>query len=100
MEKCTKDDSLRLQLLIKYCTGKAKEPIKRCGMMSGKDGYVKAKKLLEECFGEKYVVSNAWIEKLSEGPPIKQNDREALLDLADDLESCEITLTVARRRIR
>ena len=32
-----------------------------------KDGYVKAKKLLEERFGEKYVVSNAWIEKLSEG---------------------------------
>ena len=47
-----------------------------------------------------FVVSNAWIEKLSEGPPITQNDREALLDLADDLESCEITLTVARRRIR
>ena len=84
-------------MLIKYCTGKAKETIKCCGMISGKDGYVKAKKLLEECFGEKYVVSNAWIEKLSEGPPINQNDREALLDLADDLESCEITLMVAGR---
>ena len=46
-------------MLIKYCTGKAKETIKCCGMISGKDGYVKAKKLLEECFGEKYVVSNA-----------------------------------------
>ena len=43
------------------------------------------------------MVSNAWIEKLSEGPPINQNDREALLDLADDLESCEITLMVAGR---
>ena len=97
VEKCTEDYSLRLQLLIQYCTGKAKETIKCCGMMSGKDGYVKAKKLLEERFGEKYVVSNAWIEKLSEGPPISQNDREALLDLADDLESCEITLAVAGR---
>ena len=97
VEKCTEDYSLRLQLLIQYCTGKAKETIKCCGMMSGKGGYVKAKKLLEECFGEKYVVSNAWIEKLSERPPINQNDREALLDLADDLESCEITLTVAGR---
>lgn len=97
VEKCTEDDSLRLQLLIQYCTGKAKETIKCCGMMSGKDGYMKAKKLLEERFGEKYVVSNAWIEKLSNGPPINQNDREALLDLADDLESCEITLTVAGR---
>ena len=66
--------------------------------MSGKDSYVKAKKLLEERFGVKYVVSsNASIEKLSEGLPINQNDREALLDLAGDLERCEITLTVAGR---
>ena len=50
VEKCTEDDSLRLQLLIQYYTGKAKETIKCCGMMSGKDGYVKAKKLLEEHF--------------------------------------------------
>ena len=100
VEKCTEDDSLRLQLLIQYCTGKAKETIKCCGMMSGKDGYVKAKKLLEERFGEKYVVSNAWIEKLSEGPPIDQNDREALLDLADDLESCEIPLRLRVGSIR
>ena len=60
--------------------------------MSGKEDYVKAKNLLEERFGEKYMVSNAWIEKLSEGPPINQNDCEVLLDLADDLESCKITL--------
>ena len=36
------------------------------------------------------MFSNACIEKLSEGSPISQNDREALKDLADDLESCEI----------
>ena len=50
---------------------------------------MKAKKLLEERFVEKYVVSNAWIEKLSEVPPINQNNHKALLDLADDFESCE-----------
>ena len=90
MEKCTEDDSMRLQLLIQYCTGKAKETIKCCAMMSRKDGYSKAKKLPEKRFGEKYVVSNAWNDKLSEGPPINLNDREALLDLADDLESCRL----------
>ena len=45
--------------------------------MSGKDGYVKAKKLLEERFGEKCVMSNALIVKLSQGPPINLNDRES-----------------------
>ena len=34
-------------------------------------------------------MSNAWIEKLSEGPAINLNDPEALLDLADDLENCQ-----------
>ena len=63
-----------------------KETIKGCGTMSGKDGYVKAKKLLEERFGQKCVMSNALIVKLSEGPPINQNDREGLLYLADDLK--------------
>jgi len=57
----------------------------------------RSKRLLEERFGEKYVVANAWIENSSGGPPINLNDREALLDLADDLESCEITLAVAGR---
>jgi len=56
VERCTEDDRMRLQLLIQYCTGKARETIKCCGIMSGKDGYPKAKKLLEERFGEKYVV--------------------------------------------
>ena len=43
------------------------------------------------------MVSNAWIEKLSEGPAIHLNDREALPDLADDLDNCEITPTAAGR---
>jgi len=37
------------------------------------------------------------LENLSERPPTNLNDREALLDLVDDLESCELTLTVAGR---
>lgn len=97
VEKRTEDDTMRLQLLIQYCTGKARKTIKCCGMMSGKDGYLKANKLLEERFGGRYVVSNCWIKKLSEGLPINRFDRVALLDLTDNLESCEITLAVAGR---
>ena len=58
VEKYTDDDNMRLQLLIQYCTGKLKETIRSCRMMNGRDGYLKAKKLLEERFGEKYDVSN------------------------------------------
>ena len=66
-------------------------------MLNGMQGYEKAKELLREQLGEKYVVSKAWIDKLPYGPPIGLNDSEALNDLADDLQSCEIILKVAGR---
>lgn len=47
---------------------------------------MKSKKLLEERFREKYVVSNGWINEISQGPHIKLNDREAQMELADNLE--------------
>ncbi|KXJ19739.1 hypothetical protein AC249_AIPGENE21509 [Exaiptasia diaphana] len=58
------DSNERLQLLIQYCTGKAKNIVKGCGMMDADEGYKTAKALLERRFGDKYVVSDAWIKKL------------------------------------
>ncbi|KAK3742185.1 hypothetical protein QZH41_012075 [Actinostola sp. cb2023] len=66
-------------------------------MLNASEGLRKAKRILADRFGDKYAVTNAWIRKVSEGPVIKVNDREALLDLASDLESCEITLNVTER---
>ena len=97
VEKFTEDGDIRLQLLIQHCTGKAREAIKSCGMFNGMQGYEKAKELLKKRFGEKYLVSKAWIDKLSYGPPIRLKDSEALNDLADDLENCEISLKVSGR---
>lgn len=97
VEKFTEDGVIRLQLLIQHCAGKAREAIKSCGMLNGMQGYEKAKELLKKRFGEKYLVSKAWIDKLSYGPPIRLNDSEALNDLADYLENCEITLKVSGR---
>ena len=97
VETFPEDGDIRLQLLIKHCTGKAREAIKSCGMLNGIQGYEKAKELLKKQVGEKYVVPKASIDKLSYGPPIRLNDSEALNDLADDLENCEITLKVSGR---
>ena len=95
VEKFTEDGDIRLQLLIQHCTGKAREAIKSCGMLNGMQGYEKAKELLRQRFGEKHIVSKAWIDKLFNGPPIRLNDSQALNDLADYLESCKITIKVA-----
>ncbi len=97
VEKDTDDYSRRLQLLIQYCTGKAKKLIESCIVLEAKEGYLKAKKMLAERFGDVFNVSNSWTKKVSNWHVIKPGDREALLELADDLESCEMTLKVTGR---
>ena len=97
VEKDTTDPGRRLQLLIQFCTGKAKRVVENCILMNPDEGYIEAKRLLAERFGSKYKVTNSWISKISNGPVIKANDREALLGLADDLQNCEITLKATGR---
>ena len=65
--------------------------------MDQEDGCKEAKRLLAEIFGSTYKVTNAWISKISNGPFIKANDREALLGLADGLLNCELTLRATGR---
>ena len=97
VEKETDDFSRRLQLLIQFCTGRARRVIESCILLESEEGYLKAKKLLAERFGDVFRVSNSWTEKVSDGPIIKPGDREALQELADDLESCAITLKATGR---
>ena len=97
VEKDTNDKSRRLQLLIQYCSGKAKKVIESCVLLEPDEGYEEAKKLLAERFGEKFKVTNSWIRKVSDEPVIQAWDREALQDLADDLKNCEITLKATGR---
>ena len=97
VEKGLCDSSRQLQLLIQYCTGKAKKVIENCILLNPSEGYKEAKKLLAERFGNVYKVTNSWIRKVTNGPIIKPGDREALFDLADDLHNCELTLKATGR---
>ncbi len=97
IENDTCDCSRRLQLLIQFCSGKAKRAIEGCILLEPQYGYAKAKQILAERFGDAYTVSNSWLRKVSDGPVIKPGDREGLQELADDLENCEITLKAAGR---
>ena len=92
VEKSTSDSSKKLQLLIQFCIGKARKLIESCILLEPEHGYLKAKRLLFERFGGAYKISSSWLAKISDGPQIKANDGEALQDLADDIESCEIAL--------
>ena len=97
LEIGTSDFSKRLQLLIQFCSGKARKAIENCILLEPKEGYLKARQLLNDRFGGAYKVSNKWLAKVSEGNQIRPGDGEALQELADDLESCEITLKATGR---
>ena len=86
------DSATRLNLLISSCAGEAKESIVNCIMCESPDvGYWKARHILEENFGQIDGIINAYVKKLTEGPPIKNNNSEGILKFARDLYNCELT---------
>jgi len=88
VENKERNDGDRLNYLIQYCTGKAKEAIEHCMMMDPKEGYAKAKEILSKNFGRTHLVAKAFLDKVVKGPPIKINDGERLSQLARDMETC------------
>ncbi|XP_064639787.1 uncharacterized protein LOC135495255 [Lineus longissimus] len=91
------EDNAKLNRLLQYCKGKALTVIECCAMMDPSRGYVKARSLLQERFGSNYVIAEAWISKVTEGPVIKPSDHRGLQDYADELQSCQQTLEAMGR---
>lgn len=92
IEAKTADSGERLNYLLQYCTGKAKEVIKNCVVLDSDEGYEVARKLLHERFGEPYAIATAYIELVTQGPAVRSSDREGLRTFADKLRDCEQTL--------
>ena len=86
------DDSAKLNRLFQYCKGEALKVIKCCAVMSPSAGYVKARALLKERFGDDYKISEMWVKKVTEGPVVRHGEGRCLQELADDLRSCKETL--------
>lgn len=66
--------------------------IHSCSVMDPEQGYLYAPKLLKERFGDNYVISEAWINKICNGRVIRPNDGKVLREISDDLRNCEATL--------
>ena len=92
MEEDGIDSSAKLARLMQYCTGKAKQVIECCAVMEPNEGYIKARQLLQDRFGDSFTIAETWVRKITEGPGLKASDRELLRDFADDLNSCRQTL--------
>ena len=95
-EVCTlrgiQDSADKLQLLVSSCVGEARNYIEDCVMCGNAElGYLEARKILEQTYGQAHVVINAHVKGLTEGPLIRANDFKALAQLARDIRNCLIT---------
>ena len=86
------DDKVKLLYLIQYCSGKAKSISKYCLLLEPHQGFFKAKQNLYETYGKRNVIARSYIANLLEGPSVKKNDSEALIELARKVEECYTTL--------
>ena len=89
-------NNVSLQYLKQYLQGEPKELIKGCLHLNRNSGYMEAKKLLEEKYGDPYKISNAYIKKINEWPYIQSGDELALDRLSIFLGQCRsamLTLT-------
>jgi len=71
IQRICDDDGSRLTPLLQYCVGKVSNVIHCCTVMPSREGYKHAHKLLNERFGNKYRISESWIEWAADRTPRK-----------------------------
>ena len=82
------NDADRLNYLIQYCKGPARQAIEHCVIMPPEEGYIRAKEILRKNFGRNHIVTQAFLDKVISGLPIRVNEAERLAQLARDMETC------------
>lgn len=71
-----------------YTTGKPKELVRSCLHMNPVEGYLKAKQLLREHFGNEYQIADTYMNKALHWPSIRPEDGEALHSFSLFLSGC------------
>ena len=86
-------NAAKLTRLLHYCIGDARKVIQACSAMEPEEGYRRARILLEQRFGIKHKVADAWLRKVAHGNTIPSHNGLALRCMADELQVCHETLT-------
>ena len=84
------DDNLRLTRLMQYTAGPAKEAIKGCVLICGEEGYVQARSILNDRFGNPHLVSEHIIHALRQGKLVQS--ARYIQQLSDDLKNSQVIL--------
>lgn len=78
----------RLFYLKKYVGGEVKEALEGYFLLTTDDAFHEAKQLLEDRYGNDFVVARAFREKLEQWPKINARDSQALRKYGDFLKQC------------
>lgn len=93
VENVEPDPNARRQFLIQLCTGVAKDAISGTVMLPPEQGYFKARSILHETFGQTHIIAAAHVDRVTKGDLIREYENEKLMQLARDMENCEMNLS-------
>ena len=88
VERNTTNSGDCLYFLEQHTKGHAKELVRSCQHINSERGYVKAKALLKEQFGNEQKVASAYMDKALSWPSIRAEDVKALQDYSLFLRGC------------
>ncbi|XP_074656689.1 uncharacterized protein LOC141909905 [Tubulanus polymorphus] len=82
----------RLYYLVQYTRGDVQELIKSYLVNDPDEAYPEARLALKKRFGSNYAIATALVDRIIDGPVIKSEDANALMNLSVQLSSCHNTL--------
>ncbi|KAG1655535.1 hypothetical protein GQR58_024454 [Nymphon striatum] len=85
-----KVDDFKLARLLQYTSGVAKEAIRGCQLIGGDTGYQQARSILQERFGNKYLVTERVMQDLKCSKPVRTPFE--IQSLADKLRNASLIL--------
>ena len=90
--KFTNDGQMKLNRLLQYTKGDAKEAIRSCAMIGGEEGYQQARKILVSRFGEKELIAKSFISKITNKVSVESASQ--MRKFADELSN---SFTILKR---
>ena len=82
VERVISDPSSKLARLVQSCAGEAARVIQGCTLMLPERGYVRARQLLKDRFGDEFVIAELWGQRL-----MNTSNRMSLREFADELRA-------------
>ena len=82
----------RLHYLKKYLAGEAKDVVEGNFFFETEDAYDTAKEMLDDRYGNTFVISEAFRDKLHDWPRVPPRDGHALRTFSDFLRQCQVAM--------